>query len=71
MDLALNDLKWLICHQIKPNQTKPAVTNDDQPNPTKMQGNVENIDKSSIYKWIMFYNNPGRVDMLLDKSNHV
>ena len=23
MDLVLNDLQWLICHQTKPNQTKP------------------------------------------------
>ena len=22
MDLALNNLKWLICHETKPNQTK-------------------------------------------------
>ena len=22
-DLALNNLQWLICHQTKPNQTKP------------------------------------------------
>ena len=22
-DLALNNLQWLICHKIKPNQTKP------------------------------------------------
>ena len=22
-DLALNNLKWLICHKIQPNQTKP------------------------------------------------
>ena len=23
MDLALNNLQWLICHKTKPNQTKP------------------------------------------------
>ena len=23
MDLALNNLHWLICHETKPNQTKP------------------------------------------------
>ena len=23
MDLALNNLQWLICHQTKPNQTNP------------------------------------------------
>ena len=23
MDLTLNNLQWLICHKIKPNQTKP------------------------------------------------
>ena len=22
-DLALNNLQWMICHQTKPNQTKP------------------------------------------------
>ena len=22
-DLAINNLKWLICHKTKPNQTKP------------------------------------------------
>ena len=26
MDLALNNLQWLICHKTKPNQTKPNQT---------------------------------------------
>ena len=25
MDLALNNLQWLICHKTKPNQTKPST----------------------------------------------
>ena len=25
MDLALNNLHWLICHQTKPNQTKGVI----------------------------------------------
>ena len=25
MDLALNNLQWLICHKTKPNQTKPSL----------------------------------------------
>ena len=25
MDLALNNLQWLICHKTKPNQTKPKI----------------------------------------------
>ena len=25
MDLALNDLEWLICHKTKPNQTQPIT----------------------------------------------
>ena len=25
MDLALNNLQWLICHKTKPNQTKPKL----------------------------------------------
>ena len=27
MDLALNNIQWLICHQTKPNQTKMLPTN--------------------------------------------
>ena len=26
MDLALNNLQWLMCHKTKPNQTKPNQT---------------------------------------------
>ena len=28
MDLALNNLQWLICHKTKPNQTKPNQKGD-------------------------------------------
>ena len=26
-DMALNNLQWMICHKIQPNQTKPCIFN--------------------------------------------
>ena len=56
MDLALNNLQWLICHKTKPNQTIIRL--------------CVSITAVLLQRWIIGLNNPTNADMPLNKETN-
>ena len=48
VDLALNNLQWLICHKIQPNQAKPNPLHEIQPVYSKPHWQVGVIWKKKV-----------------------